>query len=261
MKMTSKVLAMGVMAAVLAISSVTQASAATVYDYATDFSNTAGNPNGVWSYGYKLLDTQGNPTGEFKLLVDSTSLPGVGMAWGYLEGGQTGFTFKNEQSFAQSSVEPGHVALSADASNRTTARWTAPFSGDIELTLFFGWGAGNRYIMHNNTRLGQEWANPHTSSLHVNIGDTIDVTVWGAGACGNTQTDITIIVPEACPSTDLTGDCFVDMEDFAMFASQWLQNDCQNSNNCGGADFDLSETVDSADLAIFVSHWLEGVTP
>ena len=28
-----------------------------------------------------------------------------------------------------------------------------------------------------------------------------------------------------CPSADLTGDCFVDLEDFAVFANQWLTGD------------------------------------
>ena len=29
----------------------------------------------------------------------------------------------------------------------------------------------------------------------------------------------------ACPSADLTGDCFVDYEDFALMATQWLTGD------------------------------------
>jgi hypothetical protein len=29
----------------------------------------------------------------------------------------------------------------------------------------------------------------------------------------------------ACPSADLTGDCFVDYEDFALMANQWLTGD------------------------------------
>jgi len=29
----------------------------------------------------------------------------------------------------------------------------------------------------------------------------------------------------ACPSADLTGDCFVDLEDFALMANQWLTGD------------------------------------
>ncbi len=28
-----------------------------------------------------------------------------------------------------------------------------------------------------------------------------------------------------CPSADLNGDCFVDFEDFALMASQWLTTD------------------------------------
>ena len=28
-----------------------------------------------------------------------------------------------------------------------------------------------------------------------------------------------------CPSTDLTGDCFVDSENFALMANQWLSRD------------------------------------
>jgi formylglycine-generating enzyme required for sulfatase activity len=31
--------------------------------------------------------------------------------------------------------------------------------------------------------------------------------------------------PAACPSADLTGDCFVDFEDFAAMAAQWLTTD------------------------------------
>ncbi len=29
----------------------------------------------------------------------------------------------------------------------------------------------------------------------------------------------------ACPPADLTGDCFVDLQDFAQFANQWLTGD------------------------------------
>jgi hypothetical protein len=32
------------------------------------------------------------------------------------------------------------------------------------------------------------------------------------------------IAPAACPSTDVTGDCIVNFEDFALMASQWLEN-------------------------------------
>jgi len=49
-------------------------------------------------------------------------------------------------------------------------------------------------------------------------------------------------VKGACPSMDVTGDCRVDLEDFAVFASQWLT------------------AYDTDDLAIIASQWLmEGI--
>jgi hypothetical protein len=39
----------------------------------------------------------------------------------------------------------------------------------------------------------------------------------------------------ACPSADLTGDCFVDFEDIDALAGDWL-NDCNAANDwCDGA--------------------------
>jgi len=44
----------------------------------------------------------------------------------------------------------------------------------------------------------------------------------------------------ACPSADLTGDYFVNFEDYAVLAGWWLE-DCNSLNHfCEGADFVLS---------------------
>jgi len=60
-----------------------------------------------------------------------------------------------------------------------------------------------------------------------------------------------------CPSADLTDDCFVNCEDFAIIAEWWLE-DCNSTNNfCDGADFDLSSQVDPTDLAILAADWLD----
>jgi len=60
----------------------------------------------------------------------------------------------------------------------------------------------------------------------------------------------------ACPSADLTGNCCVDYEDFAIIYDWWLQ-DCNSVNNfCDGADFDLSGRVDANDLASLTADWL-----
>jgi hypothetical protein len=51
----------------------------------------------------------------------------------------------------------------------------------------------------------------------------------------------------------------VNFADYSFFAERWLNTDCASSNNCDGADLDLSGTVDIADLKIFCNHWLEGI--
>ena len=169
------------------------ASAAPIYDFAADFSTTAGNPNGVWSYGYKLLDAQSKPTGGFVLLTVNDSVPGAGRAWGYYEPGGGGLVWMNEMSYGQYNIAPGHLSLEGDPGNTTTARWTAPTSDYIDLAVSFGGSSAARYIMLNDALLAE---GDYHSILYVNTGDTIDVSAYGAPWDGNTQTDITITVPE-----------------------------------------------------------------
>jgi len=70
-----------------------------------------------------------------------------------------------------------------------------------------------------------------------------------------------IVVTIVCElPADLTGDCFVDMEDFAVFASEWLRDDCIAPEWCGGADFDGSGNVWFDDLKELSTKWLTGVS-
>jgi len=61
-------------------------------------------------------------------------------------------------------------------------------------------------------------------------------------------------------SGDLTGDDWVDADDFAKLADQWLCNDCNDLNNfCDGADFEpIDGKVDWADLGSLATNWLSG---
>jgi hypothetical protein len=69
-----------------------------------------------------------------------------------------------------------------------------------------------------------------------------------------------IVITVPCElSADLSGDCFVDLEDLALFASAWLRTDCVTPDWCGGADLDASGDVGLKDLAELVSQWLSGV--
>jgi len=56
---------------------------------------------------------------------------------------------------------------------------------------------------------------------------------------------------------DLNNDGEVNLEDFAVLASYWMNEDvCSPPDWCGGVDFDMSGTIDLLDLATFVESWL-----
>ncbi len=48
----------------------------------------------------------------------------------------------------------------------------------------------------------------------------------------------------------------INFPDFATFASYWQDNNCPQTNLCGGSDFNRSGKVDIADLKMFAEHWL-----
>ena len=58
------------------------------------------------------------------------------------------------------------------------------------------------------------------------------------------------------PLEDLDDDNDVDMADFAVFASHWLESQC---GDCGGADLTGDENVGLDDLFEFAANWLAGV--
>lgn len=54
----------------------------------------------------------------------------------------------------------------------------------------------------------------------------------------------------------LSVDIVLNFKDFAVFASYWQNNTCEQPDWCGGVDFDRSGMVDSIDLMIFANDWL-----
>ena len=67
----------------------------------------------------------------------------------------------------------------------------------------------------------------------------------------------TCIGPGECPVADLTGDCFVNFDDYTLLAEWWLE-DCNSLNNwCARGDFYHSGQVDENELVILAFNWLE----
>jgi hypothetical protein len=51
--------------------------------------------------------------------------------------------------------------------------------------------------------------------------------------------------------------CIVNLEDFAQFASHWLDGPCDAGNYwCGGADLNQQDDVNVQDLTILAGQWL-----
>jgi hypothetical protein len=62
-------------------------------------------------------------------------------------------------------------------------------------------------------------------------------------------------------NADINLSCTVDLADFAMLASYWLQNDCWNQQACQNADIDQNGQVGMSDLLDMASHWLGCTDP
>jgi hypothetical protein len=75
-----------------------------------------------------------------------------------------------------------------------------------------------------------------------------------------------IVVPFDCSEvqnagfgllSDLNGDCYVNYEDLKIITDHWLNTDCTEPENCGGADFEPTDgVVDLYDFSDFATQWL-----
>ncbi len=64
------------------------------------------------------------------------------------------------------------------------------------------------------------------------------------------------------PQGDLSGDCYVELTDFSLFAAQWYRADCDFIPGwCGGADMNKDGSVDLEDFASFSLGWLSCTDP
>jgi hypothetical protein len=60
---------------------------------------------------------------------------------------------------------------------------------------------------------------------------------------------------------DIAIDGTVNLEDYSMLASQWMDDNCDLTDNCQGADLNHDNVIDVRDLAYLGQFWLETVQP
>ena len=62
---------------------------------------------------------------------------------------------------------------------------------------------------------------------------------------------------EHVPTRDFNTDWQVNFQDFSVLSGYWHDTNCVDTNDCGGADLDISGAVDANDLYLFADYWLE----
>lgn len=160
---------------------------AQTYDFASSFSITNGNPNGVWTYGYTT--TLGGAFNAFTTTMDF----GNGITTWYtpgLSGDYTPGIYSNQSGQSHNNVANGEVALHSGPSGEYgVARFTSPTGNLFSITGSFGagdHGTVDLFILKNGATLYSVSGATATESFNLNealvAGDTLDFVVGYAGA-------------------------------------------------------------------------------
>jgi hypothetical protein len=166
------------------------------YDVTNDFSVTNGNPNGVWTYGWRNGTT-------FTPYTDAQSNPGTSILWrGDIGGDGTPMIWKNLSGSTSYGVQPGQVSLHPSPfGDASIARWTDPGGIGSSITINGQFFAGDSGVMDVAIVKNGDWSNllwsavdagAFSLSTTVAAGDTIDFAVYGSYAYGNTPLDARI---------------------------------------------------------------------
>jgi len=74
-----------------------------------------------------------------------------------------------------------------------------------------------------------------------------------------TQPDPNVLITiENIPNLDFHLDDVIDLKDFAIFSSHWLEESCSDPAWCEQTDIDRNGVVGLTDLILFVEYWLWG---
>ena len=241
---------------------------ATVWDLNTDM-NASINDNGIWSYGYAVGDPNDpNAIPPYEALMDPYEVPGIWIKifpdginpphiW-YGSGGVGVPEGWHGMKPGWKKFGPAEDAAAAQAP--AVIRWTAPDSFvtadsiTIDATIYLPQGGlVDVFIVKSlagdpNQRtilLEERDAEPNsidpvtflTTTLSVTTGDTIDFMVGPHGPENLGGTDwnaVSITISDSCTTQlpmDFNWDCYVNLEDLAIMAGDWLTcNDPQGPN-------------------------------
>jgi len=175
----------------------------TIWDVNSQFSNTKGNPNGAWSYGWV-----NNSAFQLYEITSQGGANGTSPGWcGPYNGVPVIWKNTGVPIYA---VETGQLSLHPGPdSQMCVAQWTAPADWSGSAAIQGQFFPGDSGIMQVGIFKNGDWGSPLWSasdsgsfnlSEQIVAGDTIDFGVYGGFSYGNTPLEATITaVPE--PST------------------------------------------------------------
>ncbi len=260
---TDRIIRSSVLAVLAAVPISSIIANAAIYDAAADFSLTNGNPNGVWTYGYRpstpgsaltvfpnsavqpnglsaWFDAAYNPLGTPSFAANLTASPvyGAGMTW-----------------------PPGRLSFHPSPIHDAVLRWTSPSRGEWDISaLFIGMDGGTTNVtvirgegdvLYTATRSGNGGnAGPFVAKMVLDVGETIEFVVNNAGSFYYDTTGLEVIISGGCPA-DFNEDGGIDGADVEAFFYAWEMGEYRADVNADGG-------VDGADVGMFFAAWENG---
>jgi glucose/arabinose dehydrogenase len=243
------------------------------------FVGTTGDDE-IWAYGLRnpwrasfdrltgdlyIADVGQNQREEINF-QSASSTGGENYGWRVMEGTRCNFSNDplpcNDPSF----TPPIHEYLQSgppDGGNSITGGYVyrGPIP-ELQGVYFFADYVSNQIWSFRFDGMNKTEFMNRTTQLSPDVGSIGSISSFGEDAAGNLYIvdlggEVFKIVCELARSGDFDGDCDIDLQDFAMFASAWLTKPGDAKWN---PDYDISNPndgiIDMLDIDVFFDNWL-----
>ncbi|MCP4608837.1 MAG: DUF3160 domain-containing protein [Planctomycetes bacterium] len=167
-------------------------------------------------------------------------------------------TITNQSGLKISSISLGHTSSSQEDTNVDIKLWgnesddtSSAYFDDCGLLIqavecvLFQPDTGGLYLLNN---LGK-----FKTGDHVRVRGILNPSCASICMQGNGCIEYNTI--SACLRGDLNGDYNIDINDFAILLSHWLETGCAEPDFCDGADLNRDGIVDTNDFILFADSW------
>jgi O-glycosyl hydrolase len=163
-------------------------------------------------------------------------------------------------------VRPGYTRVDATASSSSGVYVTAYKSGSNLVIVALNTNGSSQSVTFSLSGGSVSSYTKYESTSGSKLSNKGSVGSTDTLAASSINTYIGTIVFETCDDvqdanygllSDLNGDCYVNYIDLKIISDHWLDTDCTEPENCGGADFAPTDgVVDLFDFSDFAMQWL-----